>query len=92
MQLKLEWMQCLQPQSWVIGIRYMQAMPVTDQPWLLENWLQRVAGLPLKRVAMVKPHDFYNEMEIESLLKAVPDGLLVEIQLFTDTESAMCWV
>lgn len=84
--------QLYRPKYWILDIRYMQTIGFNDQQWLIEKWLCNFDKAPFQKVAIINPFDVYNEMVIESFLKAIPENLEKHIQYFPDIESSKAWM
>lgn len=92
MQLKLQYMQDYAIKNWMLDIRYMQAISLDDQQWLMENWLHELLKLPLLKIAIIQSYDVYNALVVEHFLRYVPENAGFEIQLFADFEASLAWI
>jgi hypothetical protein len=88
---KLKWIKTYQPHFWIIDIKYMRAVDVADQEWLLNTW-QNAIPPSIKKIAIIKPLDVYNEMVVETILAAKWNPSVLEVQLFSDYDSSLTWI
>jgi hypothetical protein len=92
MQLKLQFFQSFAACNWMLDIRYMQAIGLDDQQWLLENWMQDFLKLPIRKIAIIQSYDIYNVMVVEHFLRYISENSAFEVQLFADFESSLAWI
>jgi hypothetical protein len=69
------------------------SLGLDEQFWLAANWLPRVSVPALEQVAVVLPAgSLYNQMVVESLLRACRHFVHYEVQFFGETAEALDWL
>ena len=79
--------------SVLIDLHGLPTLGFDEQFWLAAHWLGRVSGPALRQVALVMPAgSHYNQMVVESLLRAGQHFIHYDIQFFNEPDGALDWL
>ena len=77
----------------VLDLHGLPSLGLDEQLWLAANWLSRVSVRAIEQVALVIPTDnMYNQMVVESLIRAGRHFMHYEIQFFGNAAGALDWL
>jgi hypothetical protein len=63
----------------------------TDQNWLNDNWIPRAIDAGLRRVALVQPTYYFNQVAVENVGRRL-DANRLQLSYFGDMASARDWL
>jgi hypothetical protein len=63
----------------------------TDQNWLNDNWIPRAIDAGLRRVALVQPTYYFNQVAVENVGRRL-DANRLQLSYFGDIASARDWL
>jgi hypothetical protein len=63
----------------------------TDQNWLNDNWIPRAIEAGLRRVALVQPTYYFNQVAVENVGRRL-DATRLQLSYFGDMASARDWI
>ncbi|MDU0372703.1 hypothetical protein ACFPAF_20045 [Hymenobacter endophyticus] len=77
----------------LLDLHGLPSLGLDEQLWLAANWLSRVSVRAIEQVALVIPPDtVYNQMVVESLIRAGRHFMRYEIQFFSNAAEALDWL
>ena len=77
----------------ILDLHGLPSLGLDEQLWLAANWLGRVSVRAIEQVALVIPTDnMYNQMVVESLIRAGRHFMHYEIQFFSNAAGALDWL
>ncbi|RSK43481.1 hypothetical protein [Hymenobacter perfusus] len=77
----------------ILDLHGLPSLGLDEQLWLAANWLSRVSVRAIEQVALVIPTDnMYNQMVVESLIRAGRHFIHYEIQFFSNAAGALDWL
>ncbi|KUG08145.1 hypothetical protein [Solirubrum puertoriconensis] len=78
--------------GWIANHKQMRTIRLDDQEWMLEQFIPRVAELPLVRLGLVYSDDPLNRMAIKRVISSGSKMLPCQIEFFSETQQAQQWV
>ena len=76
---------------WLADCRDMKTIQQSDQDWLDKHWFPRVLAAGLKRMALVIPKSGLAKMNLEDVMRKVPNTNL-EVGFFATVAEARSWL
>ena len=77
----------------LIDLHGLPSLGLDEQFWLAANWLGRVSVPTVRQVALVLPDgSHYNQMVVESLIRAGRHFIHYDIQFFNEPAGALDWL
>ncbi len=77
----------------LLDMHGLPSLGLDEQFWMAANWLPRVSVPTVEQVAVVLPAgSLYNQMVVESLLRACRHFVHYEVQFFGETAEALDWL
>lgn len=76
---------------WLSDQTHATTLDLTDQHWTTDVWMPKIFKTQLRKLAILLPHDIYNNMVLEDFIQQAEGRCPFEIQFFSDAESAIEW-
>lgn len=77
----------------LLDLHGLPTLGLDEQFWLAAHWLGRASRPVIRRVALVLPaSSHYNQMVVESLLRAGQHFIHYDIQFFNEPDGALDWL
>ncbi|RSK29618.1 hypothetical protein [Hymenobacter metallilatus] len=77
----------------MLDLHDLPSLGLDEQLWLAANWLGRVSVRAIEQVALIIPdNNSYNQMVVESLIRAGRHFMHYEIQFFANAAGALDWL
>lgn len=77
----------------LLDLHGLPSLGLDEQVWLAANWLGRVSVKAIEQVALVIPaSNTYNQMVVESLIRASRHFMRYDIQFFGNAAGALDWL
>ncbi|TGD79602.1 hypothetical protein [Hymenobacter wooponensis] len=77
----------------LVDMNDLPSLGLDDQFWVTTSWLPRIAKGGMQRVALVLPtHNMYNQLVVESMVRAERQIMKYDIQFFSSTAEAADWL
>jgi hypothetical protein len=82
------------PVYWLVDVRYLQGIRLSDQHWLQQEIIPQLYGLNLRKLARVGTSDIFNYMSFEDMAEkaAEENTLSIDVAQFTSMEAAKAWL
>ena len=77
---------------WLADLRQMGAILQADEKWTNTTWWQGVARSDLKKMAVMRSDDYFNDMSVERIMNTAMDLVDFEVAYFRSEEEALAWL
>jgi hypothetical protein len=92
--LSLQFLKKYDPTYWLVDVRNLQGIRLSDQHWIQQEIVPQLIGLSVRKLARVGAADIFNYMSFEDMAeKAVEDNpISIDVAQFTSMEAAKSWL
>lgn len=77
--------------KWLTDARKVKVISLSDQEWVISDWVPRAVKCGYKYQAMIVPEDAFGKMSSDELVSEV-EGKSIVAKNFTDKSNALTWL